>query len=55
MPVLSGPKDLRYFDRGFTELNPTDTMPPEKGLNPKNVGSNAYIGFTYQKEDGVIK
>lgn len=44
-PKLSGPKDLRYFDKLFTDENPAESIPDRRSSAQKL--SNKYDAFTY--------
>lgn len=46
-PSVSGPKDLRYFDKMFTEESALDSV-PDKTLNSVQKEANKYVDFTYR-------
>jgi Protein kinase C terminal domain len=48
-PSVTGPKDLRYFDKIFTDVPPIDSI-PENSLNSVQKASNTYDGFTYTEQ-----
>eukprot|EP00828_Plagiopyla_frontata_P020801 TRINITY_DN2668_c0_g1_i4.p1 TRINITY_DN2668_c0_g1~~TRINITY_DN2668_c0_g1_i4.p1 ORF type:complete len:112 (-),score=16.17 TRINITY_DN2668_c0_g1_i4:52-387(-) len=45
-PKVSGPLDLRHFDKMFTDETVRDTPMPSQGVNDQD-----YQGFTYVKND----
>ena len=46
-PKVSGPKDLRYFDKMFTDEAPIESMPGNT-LNSVQKAHNKYDEFTYR-------
>ena len=46
-PSLSGPKDLRYFDKIFIEDSNLDSV-PDKSMNSIQKEENKYADFTYR-------
>lgn len=46
-PNVSGPKDLRYFDKMFTEDTAEDSM-PDTTFNSVQKEANKYAGFTFR-------
>lgn len=47
-PKLSGPKDLRYFDKMFLDT-PIEESVPNQNLNSVAREANKYRDFTYQE------
>ena len=46
-PKVSGPKDLRYFDKMFTDEVPIESV-PNATLNSVQKAHNKYDEFTYR-------
>jgi Protein kinase C terminal domain. len=49
LPNVNGPRDLRYFDKMFTEVAPDDSV-PDKSLNSVQKEANKYPNFTYNDQ-----
>ena len=45
-PNVSGPRDLRFFDKIFTEETAEDSM-PDVNFNSAQKEANKYAGFTF--------
>ena len=46
-PKVAGPKDLRYFDKMFTDEAPVESV-PNQVMNSVQKVSNKYDEFTYR-------